>query len=781
MISYHLKCSTLCIIIITLKYGSVINMKSPLITMSAITGKPNKEKIFEYLKGLKDNGIEQVMLYPRSGCEIEYLSEDWFNTIANFIEAAKSLDMCIWLYDDFNWPSGDACGRVTAIPEYRLKSIVTKGNSIGTIGYKSRHNSGIFGEKYFPNLLSYDAVNYFIKCTHEEYYKRFGKYFGTIVKGMFTDEPSIGYCCEGNSIPYYDGIEADYNKFCGRDFNRDMLSQYENFYLNAITVISNRFNECYISKIASWCEEHRILMTGHLMCDNEPFWTTKHNGRLLKNLSGFSLPGIDEISTDLADRSEMALFGAIEYAKSDNGAMAELFALGSCDMSYGKRRAMLYLSACFKINHYFLAISHLDMRGNMLVTDFFNNFNIDQPDFSGMRLLSEEAKKAGEYAKKDFTADVYIRYPFSVSAKNITKDLDLAKFFDLINELTYKQIQWKFIDNEEVADAPIIELNDRLEFTIDKKPFDISLINGNTIVTNENGDTPDGIFVRRFNDDSIVILNLFAPKGTYLINGKDVYLDEYDVLLTCSKNEYRKKEILTVFNVSYCNDNMIRTMHINSQENAEIYCNSDIFVNFAVRNGVNAYLNGEKIDCYKDANILSSGMRDLYKISDTVSLKRCVNIIKSENDFKYMPSVFIAGDFSCEIISGDICRLNLKRRKNTFTCGDTLSDYGKIELTADVIVPFSAKSIEIKGTQLYTLLYCNSILMGEKIASPYIFDIDESLWNKKIILKIVQYSSLAPIFGDVDYWDKNAKISQWRGTPSPKQTLFGFKEINWIF
>ena len=150
--------------------------------MSAITGKPTKEEIYDYLKSLKDNGIEQCMLYPRSGCELEYLSEEWFDAVSNFIDAAVELDMYLWLYDDFNWPSGDAQGRVSAKPKYRLSSIGTKGENLGKISQISRHNSGLFGEKFFPNLLSHEAVEYFIKCTHEEYYSRFAKYFGTLSK-----------------------------------------------------------------------------------------------------------------------------------------------------------------------------------------------------------------------------------------------------------------------------------------------------------------------------------------------------------------------------------------------------------------------------------------------------------------------------------------------------------------------------------------------------------------------------------------------------------------------
>ena len=303
-------------------------MECPLITMSAITGKPTYNGIYEYMKSLKDNGIEQVMIYPRSGCELEYLSEEWFECVGNFLTVAKILDMNIWLYDDFNWPSGDAGGKVTKIPEFRLKAICTQGTDIGKITCKSRHNSELFGEKFFPDLLSYECVDYFISCTHEEYYKRFLEYFGTVIKGIFTDEPSIGYCSKDGCIPYYEELKKDYFGYCQRDFDSDMYEGYEDFYLNTTKVISNRYKECYFDKLSSWCESHGILMTGHLMNDFHPLYAIKHEGDFLKNLSTFSLPGIDEIATDFKDACEMSLLGSVEYASNENGAMAELLKQG---------------------------------------------------------------------------------------------------------------------------------------------------------------------------------------------------------------------------------------------------------------------------------------------------------------------------------------------------------------------------------------------------------------------------------------------------------------------
>jgi hypothetical protein len=106
-------------------------MKAPLITMSAITGAPTRQDIYTYLHALKSHSIEQALLYPRSGCEIAYLSEEWFDTVGHFICAAQELDMQLWLYDDFNWPSGDAGGRITAHPEFRLKALTTVGEHAG--------------------------------------------------------------------------------------------------------------------------------------------------------------------------------------------------------------------------------------------------------------------------------------------------------------------------------------------------------------------------------------------------------------------------------------------------------------------------------------------------------------------------------------------------------------------------------------------------------------------------------------------------------------------------
>ena len=601
-------------------------MKRPLITMSAITGKPTKSDINQYLFSLKENGIDQAMLYPRSGCELEYLSDEWFDTIGHFLETAKGLDMSIWLYDDFNWPSGDAGGKVTKIPEYRLTSIITKGESIGKISNFSSHNSDLFGQKMFPNLLCADAVDYFIKCTHEEYYKRFSEYFGTVIKGMFTDEASIGYCCTNSSIPYYSGIENDYYELCSRDFTTDLTQGYELFYYYATEAVSNRFRLCYTSRIETWCASHGICMTGHAMNDFNPFYATKYNGRILKNLSCFDIPGIDEIATDFYDRSIFTLFGTAEYTASKQGhAMAELFALGPCDMSYAKKRLMLYYSACHKIDHYFLAISHLDMRGNLLICDYFSNFSADQCDFEGMRLLSSESEKCALLAKKDFCADVYVKYPYDICAKQVTEGFDSTVYNELLYQLTRHQIQWKFIDDE-VVNAPVIELISQNELMLDGKIMSVNeicnILCKKPLVTDESSDIIDGIFVRKFDDGEIAVLNTSENEISCKILGNNVIIAPYGVYISSeSQLAYsRKEEINCEFKINHKSAQISRLMFLNDSTEVKLTCNEAKNIKFAIRNGTEAYLDGNKIECNSNAFSLPRGMQALYKESKEISL-----------------------------------------------------------------------------------------------------------------------------------------------------------------
>lgn len=763
----------------------VVAMKNPIILVFAITGKPSEEKIFQQMQTLKNVGIEQVCIYPRSGCELTYLSDEWFEAVGSFITAAEKLEMYLWIYDDFNWPSGHAGGAVTENPKYRLRAITVTGEHAGEFSVRSQNSGSLFAEKFFPDLLCPDAVSDFIDRTHNQYYARFGKYFGSRILGFFTDEPAAAYCCNEDSVPYYDGIEEDYAAL-GGNFHKEMKNDVSEFCRKVSIIVAERFKNCYIKRLSDWCESHGVLLTGHLMSDDTPPLSTKQSGNLLSVLSAFSVPGIDEIETRLARPEYYSLFGDLEYAASKNGAMVELFALGPCDISYAKRRCVMFFAACFKADRFF-TVCHLDLRGNTKICDYFVDMAPLQPDFDGVRLLSRDAKNAASLASKDFKPDVYIRYPTELCAKNLTNSPDPKFFTDIINALTQRQIAWKYIDNEQPNDAPVLEFTDDFGYCIgDLKTKDAAtvcdLFHVTPAVTNTDGTLPVGIFVRKFEDGDLAVINLYGAEDTYIIEGKQVFLYEHGVYVksldkdsACNSTENAQ---ITVTKVEHDRENIVRAMYLNAETMAKIHTDRERYVRFAVRRDTSLFIGENKIVCSQSGDIMPEGMRELYAVSDEILLKKGENTICSSDDFKYLPSVFVIGDFAAETKLADVF---LKDRTVSYNIGDYFEDFGEVRFKLKAAIPKNARKLRIEGKNLFTRVFIENELIGEGICKPYDFEIPKKFQNREVHITVAQYSSIGPIFADTAFFDKESENVKWRGTPDTEKTLFGFDNIGWIF
>lgn len=762
-------------------------MKNPLIPMVAVTGRPNEAEVRTFLHELNAVGIEQVMLYPRAGCELSYLSEEWFAVIGYFLKAAADLNMWVWLYDEFNWPSGDAGGRVTAVPEFRLKALTVKGERAGEVSNQFQNRGSLFAEKWFPDLLSPAATDAFIRCTHEEYYRRFADYFGTTVRGIFTDEASVGYCCTATSVPYYEGMKEDYETRYGRPFAKDMQKGEATFFTQVMQLVSDRFRTVYLQKINRWCADHGLLMTGHLMEDDNPMGSTRNSGDFLHNLSQLAVPGVDDIGTNFAHAPTH--FSAVAYAAGQNGAMAELFALGPCDMSYAKKRCMLFYAAAFRVDHYFLAIAHMDMRGNRHIRDFFSQFMSDQPDFGGMRQLAEDAARAAAYAHRDFVPDVYIVYPYEICAAHICDPLSMEPYARLMKQLMQYQLQWKLLAaGEESGGIPTVSFTADMTYSLDgyeTRDADevCRRLNPRVWVSDEQGGRPQGLFVRRFADGGLLVLNTNGDKGVYRADGRSFELERYGVYESeCPPAAFgRTESVAPTFSVTYGNDNGIRAMFVNEQTRATVRVTEPITVRLAVREDTDAQLGGRGVAVSKANPCLSRGWQPLYRYSEPLALATGEHEVCSKADFKFLPAVLLRGNFAAATHSGEVCEVTLSPRAVSYRAGERLRDFGQVTFAATVTVPHGAVALQIDGTVLYTTVALDGVTVGERIAAPYVFAVDPAVWGRSVELSVTQYSGMGPLFGDTAYWNEKSSDVGWNNTPPLTNETFGFSGMNWCF
>lgn len=77
-------------------------------------------ELAQQLTDIADQGFSQVIVHAREGLggsygaseEATYLSEEWFEAVRLVLNGARALGLTVLLYDELNWPSGQAGGRV---------------------------------------------------------------------------------------------------------------------------------------------------------------------------------------------------------------------------------------------------------------------------------------------------------------------------------------------------------------------------------------------------------------------------------------------------------------------------------------------------------------------------------------------------------------------------------------------------------------------------------------------------------------------------------------------
>ncbi|MBE6403438.1 MAG: hypothetical protein E7039_06930 [Lentisphaerae bacterium] len=290
-----------------------------------LTGTLTRSEITRQLDEMLERNIREVFLYANYGLEKpDFLSEEWFECIEFMIGEFAKRNMAFWIYDDLSWPSGSAGGIVPRdYPQYRMRSLnrfehtLAPGESLSlpvgdmvrwcgffppesdtpqTLTPGSRfcnsfdcdvtvtilevklvdsiffHNIGT--ESTWNQIGTLDTLNpAAVKCwmsyIHEEYRKRFKKYFGTVIKGFFFDEPTMSALDKTNTVPWTWDLEEAfaerYNYDCAENYWKLFYQKpdCEQFRYDFWLLTGNRFAEAFAKQLGDWCAENDLMLTGH--------------------------------------------------------------------------------------------------------------------------------------------------------------------------------------------------------------------------------------------------------------------------------------------------------------------------------------------------------------------------------------------------------------------------------------------------------------------------------------------------------------------------------------
>ncbi len=216
------------------------------------TGELDMAEMDRQLRAMRAQGIREFIIFALYGLEFPFLGETWWQRIGWTLDRCEKLGLKVWIYDDYNWPSGTCAGRLLRDhPEVRAERFaiervpvrpgerVVRDVADGWVGafldvpagaarplpagaaprggrlawtnrsrrpvslvlvtrrpcahagVKSRGALWCEPQIGYLDTLNPKAVRLYRAAIHGEYEKRFRRYFGKTLVGFFTDEPQL--------------------------------------------------------------------------------------------------------------------------------------------------------------------------------------------------------------------------------------------------------------------------------------------------------------------------------------------------------------------------------------------------------------------------------------------------------------------------------------------------------------------------------------------------------------------------------------------------------------
>jgi hypothetical protein len=311
-------------------------------------------------------GLGAVVLHPRAGLLVEYMSDEWLAGIRHCVEVCASLGMRAWLYDEDNWPSGYGGGEVLKRhPDGRAKCLAmlpaseAGGEVVATVEEYAFVQQltpwhPAYSEGWYVDLLDLKATQTFIETTHERYAQTLGDHLGATVTAVFTDEPGFYnhfYDCAPGTVVWTTDLPEEFERRRGYSLLPHLPALFRDtpdagrirrdFY----RVVSELIAERYYLPLREWCHDHGMMLVGHV--NNEEYLVdhVRYNADFFSAMDGLDMPGIDIIGARGNYRRDPAnpapkLASSAAHTRGKTQAMSETYGAMGWDLSPEEMRRL---------------------------------------------------------------------------------------------------------------------------------------------------------------------------------------------------------------------------------------------------------------------------------------------------------------------------------------------------------------------------------------------------------------------------------------------------------
>ncbi|KAA9041189.1 hypothetical protein FW778_03905 [Ginsengibacter hankyongi] len=447
-----------------------------------------------------DKGVYGAFMHAREGLDesaTPYFSDGWWNAIASTVKHAHEKGFFTGLYDEDKWPSGSAGGRtIRANPERNIKKIMRysdfevpgaqtmqlnfpydpmaifagKISDRGVYDFSSQQDlTPLLGKdwKVPPgkwaiivftlikdpqeqiNYMDSTSVADFIHITHDEYYKRLGKYFGNTIPGVFFDEIYANSSDRNNNIFWTDDFLQKFKKIKGYDlrpylplmiFNDPKYSSIARY--DFFDVVRNLYSKAWFKQYAQWTNEHHIWVTGHTteeliqyIRQSDYFYTEGQLQRPCTDNEDFRYGNPREI--DWFNPKQISSVGR-NYGKSR--VAAESMGSGGYTIPLEEYRYGFSMLGVYGVNMFIPHLFHYSMDRPENQADWPPSWFYQNPYWKYFKPLATYAQRISYMLSQGkYNCKVAIAYPLT--------ELWLGGYATPVNDEYYKEVQRQLLEH----------------------------------------------------------------------------------------------------------------------------------------------------------------------------------------------------------------------------------------------------------------------------------------------------------------------------------------------
>lgn len=302
---------------------------------------------------MADKGFGGIMLHARDGLRTGYLNSEWRKAVDFCIKEAVKHDLSVWLYDELNYPSGPAGGRLyDFFPECSMQCLkatfernlpagdsveiphdentlfafaVTANGRIEKLMHPNADRSLVrwensssepmsiivlgqsedpSGFNRFPDYFDKEAMRRFVSMSYDWYADEFGEYFGSVIKGEFTDNSCASFGYIRRSVPWSKDFPERFLQRTGTPVE-DILTgvfseipQSKECRLMFWRFINDEYLDSFIKPIDESCRRNGILSTGHYCIEDGNSEHIRQLGNRFDQKRSQGLPAVDMLGRE---------------------------------------------------------------------------------------------------------------------------------------------------------------------------------------------------------------------------------------------------------------------------------------------------------------------------------------------------------------------------------------------------------------------------------------------------------------------------------------------------